>query len=1401
MTIDLTDNAPRISYTVSSSQLSFSVPFEFFDDADLVVVVNGTTKTLTTHYTVSGGNGSTGSITMTSGNAVTSGTVIIFRNIAFKRTTDFPTSGGFPIATLNTELDRNMALFDDQQDHINRAIRLNDADDSVSMELPLKASRKGTVLGFNATTGAVEAGPTIANVNSLADITTNINTVAGIASNVTTVAGIDTNVSTVAGISSNVSTVAGIQSNVSSVAGNATNINTVAGSIANINTVATNIADVNAVAADLAETVSEIETVALDLQETQSEIDTVATNITNVNTVGNAITNVNTTATNIGNINTLAGISSNVSTVAGIDSDVTAVANISSNVTAVAGDATDIGTVATNIANVNTVGGISGNVTTVAGISGNVSTVAGISSNVSTVAGIDTDVSTVAGISSNVTSVANDASDIGAVASAISNVNTVAGNTTNINTVAGNNSNISTVGGISSNVTTVAGIASDVTTVAGLSSTISAVNSNSSNINAVNSNSSNINTVAGNTSNINTVAGISSNVTTVANDATDIGTVSTNISNVNTLANALSGTNAYTVTVVNSGGNKFALNGATNPTLTLKRGITYTFDQSDNSNSGHPLAFKDGSGNAYTSGVTVTGSAGQAGAKVVFAVPSNAPSSLLYYCTVHGNAMGNSITVQDDNVAIVAGISSDITSVAGVASNVTTVAGIASNVTTVASNVSGINDFADRYRVASSAPSSNNDEGDLYYNTTSDQLFVYNGSAWISAALDASSALVPSNNLSDVASASTARTNLGLGDAATKTVGISNGNVPTFTSGVADNDFLKINGTTVEGRSASEVLSDIGGQASLTFGISSGNVPTFASGVADNDFLKIDGTTVEGRSAAEVRSDLNIEDGATANSAGNAITISNGVINHSDTSSQASSNNSGRTYIQDITLDTYGHVTGIATATETVTDTNTTYSGGTNISLSGTTFNLDNSINLSGTVQATRYYIDGTTRFIDSNSGGYGSIRVEGGTYAGYGIRDDWVFMSNGPDLSGIYNDTDDEWAAIFRRNAEVELFHNGSVKLETTSSGVSITGDAVVSSTTKSASVVAGSISLSPSSPGALAICGSTDPYISFHDAGSSLRDGYFQKIHSGDYFYFGEVSYTSSVGSFRAPIFYDTNNTSYYCNPSDTSKLYNINIINQLQVNGATGNSGQVLTSNGSSAPTWQDAGGGAWEVIGNYTGTATGTNATVDFVHGQGGFVHDATTYKHHKMYAVLWNTNGATSNNYISIYPLVGTTSSYAPMTSLVARHQNWNLIHPEFTTVTYNQNKWGYGVQSFANNTGAVIQSMRLYRSATTYNAVGLGAFSESISGTTRSSGDRFFPTVLELDFPSKGIDSGFGMSGKAYYKFDQGLFDNFTYRVRWMMMGIGYGKVGWRIYSGTTNANFNYDITWIGLKP
>ena len=45
---------------------------------------------------------------------------------------------------------------------------------------------------------------------------------------------------------------------------------------------------------------------------------------------------------------------------------------------------------------------------------------------------------------------------------------------------------------------------------------------------------------------------------------------------------------------------------------------------------------------------------------------------------------------------------------------------------------------------------------------------------------------------------------------ATLSTGISNTNIPVFTSGVDDDDFLRVNGTSIEGRSASELATDIG---------------------------------------------------------------------------------------------------------------------------------------------------------------------------------------------------------------------------------------------------------------------------------------------------------------------------------------------------------------------------------------------------------------------------------------------------------------------------------------------------------------------------------------------------------------------------------------------------------------
>jgi len=133
-------------------------------------------------------------------------------------------------------------------------------------------------------------------------------------------------------------------------------------------------------------------------------------------------------------------------------------------------------------------------------------------------------------------------------------------------------------------------------------------------------------------------------------DAINFPAVTTSTTTTETIADPSDAeTVTYTVTVVNDGGsNVFAINGSNKPVLTMKRGSTYIFNQADASNSGHPLAIKSDAGGVQTT--TVSGTAGQSGATVTYqpAYPS-APSDLRYYCTVHGNGMGNTITMNNPN--------------------------------------------------------------------------------------------------------------------------------------------------------------------------------------------------------------------------------------------------------------------------------------------------------------------------------------------------------------------------------------------------------------------------------------------------------------------------------------------------------------------------------------------------------------------------------------------------------------------------------------------------------------------------------------------------------------------------------------------------------------------------------
>ena len=295
-------------------------------------------------------------------------------------------------------------------------------------------------------------------------------------------------------------------------------------------------------------------------------------------------------------------------------------------------------------------------------------------------------------------------------------VTTVAGNITNINAVANNASNINSAVSNESN--------------------INAAVSNASNINSAVSNQSNINAAVSNASNINAAVANASNINSAVNNATNINTVATNISNVTSVANALDATQTLTVTVQNvSGSNVYFIDGVQTPVLFLARGSTYIFDQSASSNTNHPLVFRTAADASYSSGVSTSGTAGSSGATVTFIVPDNAPNSLKYYCSVHGNAMGANITVVDDRVDVVATNITNVNNTGNSIANVNTVASNITDVINVSDNISDVNNFADVYQIAANDPSTRADgstlqEGDLYFNSNAHELKVYNGGAW-----------------------------------------------------------------------------------------------------------------------------------------------------------------------------------------------------------------------------------------------------------------------------------------------------------------------------------------------------------------------------------------------------------------------------------------------------------------------------------------------------------------------------------------------------------------------------------------------------------------------------------------------------------------------------------------------
>ena len=102
------------------------------------------------------------------------------------------------------------------------------------------------------------------------------------------------------------------------------------------------------------------------------------------------------------------------------------------------------------------------------------------------------------------------------------------------------------------------------------------------------------------------------------------------------------------VTVSNDGsGSEYYLNGSKGSSIIVSNGTKYRFDQSDSSNSGHPLRISTSQeGSQYTMNVVIYGTPGNSGAYTEIEITVETPSTLYIYCSYHFGMGANNVLLK-----------------------------------------------------------------------------------------------------------------------------------------------------------------------------------------------------------------------------------------------------------------------------------------------------------------------------------------------------------------------------------------------------------------------------------------------------------------------------------------------------------------------------------------------------------------------------------------------------------------------------------------------------------------------------------------------------------------------------------------------------------------------------------
>jgi hypothetical protein len=147
------------SYSGNSSTTVFAYTFKIFADTDLQVIIRSstgteTTKTLTTHYTVSGaGDASGGNVTFTSGNTPATGeTVVIRRGVPQTQAIDYIANDPFPAESHEEGLDRATMTIQQMQEELDRSFKVSRTNSITTPEFTEDAAtRASKTLGFDST--------------------------------------------------------------------------------------------------------------------------------------------------------------------------------------------------------------------------------------------------------------------------------------------------------------------------------------------------------------------------------------------------------------------------------------------------------------------------------------------------------------------------------------------------------------------------------------------------------------------------------------------------------------------------------------------------------------------------------------------------------------------------------------------------------------------------------------------------------------------------------------------------------------------------------------------------------------------------------------------------------------------------------------------------------------------------------------------------------------------------------------------------------------------------------------------------------------------------------------------------------------------------------------------------